>query len=533
MLKKLIVITVSIITAFAGVLGPAGYYVIGEQTGNLSSSINLSKSAIENGYTVNGFDDKLKLSLTKGTLLDATQVELMQLNEFVRVPWEFKRVSEVYQFEFKNKQAYDNHKPFYIQLSYDKEDNNYKQVFFYDKVSGLWKSLPTQDFPDKKFVRSLIHLPYARLVIFSHNDILTAGKASWYTTSKKGNYTASPDFPLGSRLRIYAYDDSNKFVDVEVITYGPDRKVHPDRVVDLNKEAFSKLISPSEGTLRVSVEPLYIAGELGKRVNGYTKGAKYQPEISSRAAYIMEEGTGRTIFEKSATSTLPLASLTKIIAASTFLDLHPGIDEVVAYKKADEKLNYLYCNEWESGKLALAEGETLTVKDLIYSSLVGSTNNTVETLVRVSGLSREEFIKKMNEKVKAWGAQSTRFIEPTGLAPENVSSVKDYAIIMKEALKNKIVQEASATSLYKFATLNEKKAHAIKNTNILVRQDKYEITGSKTGYLDEALYCLATRTKAANGEQVIVVTMGTDTRDKSFSEGEELIRYGLSRAFLD
>jgi D-alanyl-D-alanine endopeptidase (penicillin-binding protein 7) len=400
-----------------------------------------------------------------------------------------------------------------------------KQVFFYDKTVSAWRSLPTWDNPEENFVRSLIHLPYARIAVFTSPNILTIGRASWYSY-KKGLFAASPDFPSGSRLRVHAAG-SEKFVDVTVNDFGPDRKIHPDRVVDLTKEAFQKIAPLSDGTAGIYVEPLAITGDLKIKLAQYDRGAPVSPDASFRAAIVLNEDTGEILHARNASSTFPLASLTKIVAIKVFLEAHPSLSETVAYSVKDAEYNYLYCKPWESGKLALEDGETLTIKDLVYSSLVGSTNNTVETLVRVSGLTREEFIKRMNELVKSYGAISTRFIEPTGLSPENVSSAGDYAIIAGEVLDDPVIKDASVTQVYKFTTLNKNKPHSIKNTNFLVREGKYEFTGSKTGYLNEALYCLMSRVKAENGDNLIVVTMGAKTRDESFSKTEDLIKYGL------
>jgi len=164
----------------------------------------------------------------------------------------------------------------------------------------------------------------------------------------------------------------------------------------------------------------------------------------------------------------------------------------------------------------------------VYTSLVGSTNNTIESLVRVSGLTREDFINLMNENVKNWGASSTRFVEPTGLSPENVSSPLDYAIITKEILKNPIIQKSSTINEYKFTTINKKVSHRIKNTNKFIELNRFRITGSKTGYLDEAGYCLMTKVEEGKNS-IIVVTFGSKTRTQSFQETGDLINYGLRK----
>ena len=95
--------------------------------------IKIDKETIIKGYTVASFNSNIKLSLVPETLNEATEVEVINLNEPLKLPWQVNKISPVYQFEFKNKMAYNNHKPFYIQVSYDELNNNYKQVFFYDK----------------------------------------------------------------------------------------------------------------------------------------------------------------------------------------------------------------------------------------------------------------------------------------------------------------------------------------------------------------------------------------------------------------
>ena len=492
---------------------------------NREYSIRLDKATIAKGYTVTAFDE-LKLSLVPGILNEATPVEIIELNEEMPTPWHLDKISKTFQFEFKNKQAYDNHKPFYIQFAYDDLDSGYKQVYFFDKNFNSWRPLPTKDFPNEKFVRSLIHLPYARIAVFSDNSRMTSGRASWYAY-KDGDFAASPDYPKGSLLRVTnLYND--KYVDVTVNDYGPDRSLFPDRAIDLDKLAFAKISSLGAGVIDVKIDPLNIVPDSDGKVMGVSaQGAREKPDVNVKAAIVYNESTGETLFEKNATTTLPLASLTKLVAVKVFLDTKPTLSQVVEYKEKDLDYNYEWVKRWESiSRLRVVDGETLTIKDLVYSSLVGSTNNTIESLVRVSGLTRDEFIKKMNDTVKSWGANSTRFLEPTGLCPENMTTAYDYAIIAKNVFTNPIIQKVSVTKEYEFYTVNTNEHHLIKNTDKLVKENNYPITGSKTGFLNEALHCLMVRMTAPNGQNLIVVTLGAETKTISLNETEKLMRYG-------
>lgn len=496
---------------------------------NRNYHINLDKNTIAKGYTVSAFDNALKLSLVPGILNESTGVEVVELNEKSDMPWQLEKLSKVYQFEFKNKIAYDNHKPFYIQFSYATSTDLLKQVFYFDKNFNSWRPLPTIDFPKEKFVRSLIHLPYARIAVFENPNALAVGKASWYKY-KSGNFAASPDFPKGSKVRVYNVDNG-KFVDVVINDYGPDRRLHPDRVIDLDKVAFQKIASLGAGIINVRVEPLSVIPDNGKTVGIHSSGAGVFPNFSGKAAIVMNENTGEILYDKNPTAQLPLASLTKLIAAKVFMDTQPALSKIVSYSLQDEEYNYKYVdNKWESARVKLKDGDTLSVEDLIYSALVGSANNAVESLVRVSGLARDEFIKQMNDSVADWGATSTKFIEPTGLSPQNVSSAFDYALITKEVFQNPIIQKASTMVSYAFTTRNTKEPHRFRNTNNLVENFTFQVTGSKTGYLDEAGYCLMMRAKNKNDQDIIVITMGEDTKAKSAADTKELLNYGFKKS---
>jgi len=494
---------------------------------NQSYFINLDQATITRGYTVSAFAGSIKLSLMPSVLSDATGVDITEINEVMDMPWQLDRLSQIYQFEFRNKAAYNGKKPIQVEIKYDKTSNYYQQIYFYDKNYNSWRPLPTKDYPSQSAVRSQIYLPFARLAVFANSEALVVGKASWYS-HKKGNFAASPDFPKGSRLRVYNLDNG-KFIDVEVNDFGPERKLHPDRVVDLEKTAFVKLAIKSQGVINVRVEPLLVKPEVGRILGVAPNGAKSEPDPTVKSAVVMTESGDKILWQKNATTTLPLASLTKLVAVKTFLDTRPTLNQVVTYSIKDEEYNYQYCNQWESAKVKLADKDTLTIENLLYAALVGSANNAIETLVRVSGLSRSNFIDKMNQAVINWGASSTHFIEPTGLSPQNVSSALDYAIITKEVFTNPIIQKASVMPTYKFTTINTKKVHGFNNTDQLINTSNLVITGSKTGYLDEALYCLMIRAKDSAGRELIAVTFGAPSREVSFAETEELVKYALKK----
>lgn len=482
-------------------------------------------------HSPRAWESKFGLDIPEGWLGGPSQLVVSQIKEFGVLPWSLKKISDIFEFSFTSSASFSSSRPLSVSIAYNQADNYFKQVYYFDEASATWKALPTTDYPEEKKVVASLNQPSAKLAVFSKPGILTVGKASYYKY-QGGLFAASPDFPRGSKLRVTNLDN-DKSIEVVVNDWGPDRAKFPDRVIDLDKEAFVLLAPLSDGIIKhILVSPLEITADANGRVLGVkSEAVGSSPKLTAKSAVIMNETTGEVIFDKNSVAKAPLASLTKIVAMKVFLDLAPDMEQVVSYKIQDEKYNYLYCKPGESAKLNVKDGEKIKIKDLFYSALVGSANNAVESLVRVSGLKRDEFIELMNSQAKSWGARDTHFIEPTGLSSSNTTTAYDYAVMMKEALKNDFISKVSVTASYTFKTVTGSK-HTIKNTNQLVvnqsqpqlKAEQYAISGSKTGYLVEAGYCLATRVKSGI-DNFIIVTMGSSTRAKSFNEMSDLIKY--------
>ncbi|MDD4902007.1 MAG: RlpA-like double-psi beta-barrel domain-containing protein [Patescibacteria group bacterium] len=495
-------------------------------------SVSLDASSAIKGRALSTVDNNFSVSFPAKSLIGATEIQAQPVTDELPTPWKLEKISPTYQFDLSNNSAYNNKLPITLKLSYNSNDQYYKRIYFYDKNYQSWRELPTTDDPAKKTVAAKIFLPYAQVAVMSDPAVLIAGKASWYAY-KNGNFAASIDFPKGSKLRVYNIDN-NKSVDVTINDFGPERDKFPDRILDLDKVAFKKIAKAGSGIVSIRIQPLYVAPDANGRILGVSKtGAMSEPDIKAAAAIVIDEKTGGVIWEKNSSAVLPLASLSKLVAIKIFFDQHPSLNTVVTYKKQDELYNYQYCLPAESAKLSVNDGDTMTIGDLVYSALVGSANNAVESLVRVSGLSRDAFFAEMNAYVASIGATSTHFIEPTGLSPANVSTAREYAIIIREIFKNPVIQKISVAPRYSFVTINTKKKHTLTNTNNFIRDGVFaavnnlKVTGSKTGYLDQ--YNLMTRVTGSAGEELIAVDFGATTKIQSLAETQELIQYGIRK----
>lgn len=469
--------------------------------------------------------ESLEIDYHPASFTSSASLKTTAISDRSYLPLDWQTISAVYNYAFETKGFYDPSRPMTIKLSYDQLSSDLKTLFAFDWASRRWVALPTVDNPVGKYVTVETKSTMDRIVLMSRPGVMSTGQASWYKY-KNGLFAASPDYVKGSLLRVHN-TANGKFVDVIVNDFGPERDKHPDRVIDLDYVAFSKLASPGAGLISVRVEPLKATVLPGKKPSLVAEPAVKGPVLTASSAVLFLEKDGSVLWGKSETSVAPLASLTKLVAAKVFLETKPDLKKIVSYSYQDEAYNYEHVKPQESARLRVKEGETMSVEDLLYSTLVGSANNAAESLVRVSGLSRSKFIDRMNSLAKEWGAGNTKFIEPSGLAPQNVSSPLDYAIIAKEALADPLLAKISSTKSYFFKTRNTENPHTLNNTNQLLKTASYEINGSKTGYLDEAGYCLMTRVSTAQGN-VIAVNFGSKSKAANFSDNDSLIKYGQS-----
>jgi len=292
-------------------------------------------------------------------------------------------------------------------------------------------------------------------------------------------------------------------------------------IINLILATLFSQINPTNISLKYSfksdlnglVQEIQVGGDNSfpmKRLESKSLGIKTE----ARSVIIRDGGTGKILFEKNSKEKLPVASLTKLMTAVVFLDLSPDWQKEIEVTSQDER---------EGGKLYVMRGEKVKVLDLFYTALAGSANNAILALVRATGKSQEEFVNLMNKKAKSLDLKDTHFVEPTGLSPQNISSAQDIAKLASYALRFKEIRDATTTENYSFKSLNGR-GHDIKNTDLLLKsflndeKSGYRITGGKTGYIEEAGYCLMTRVANKRENEIIVVVLGAEDHFARFQE---------------
>lgn len=223
-------------------------------------STTFDAETITKGYTLESSDGLMRLGIRPDTLDVATRVDIKTLDPSIMADTlTIEPLGNIYLFDILNKESYDGSDFFFLEIKYPEEEQDVdtlhgrRRIYYYNGVKSQWEELPSTDNPETQSVRALIHLPYARLAIFEDSEIPEVGEASWY--GYKGcDCAASPDYAKGSYLLVTRIDDPTKSVTVKVNDYGPDRSVHPDRIIDLDKVAFAKLVSLGVGLIDVRVK---------------------------------------------------------------------------------------------------------------------------------------------------------------------------------------------------------------------------------------------------------------------------------------
>lgn len=240
--------------------------------------------------------------------------------------------------------------------------------------------------------------------------------------------------------------------------------------------------------------------------------------LDIRSGAVLDAKTGTLIYGQEADQVQPIASITKLVTALVFLDTKPDWKAVYKMKASDRV---------DGGMIYLLTGEEVSVRDLFYLSLVGSANSATRALVSSTGMTQEEFVTKMNEKVESLGLRKTSFVDPIGLSDFDLSTAAEVTILANEALNNKYIQEATLTREYKFTTLAGR-TKTVYSTDILLgifSGDDIKIAGGKTGYTGMAGYCFVGRFINKDGDAVVSAVLGGGTPNSRFHETRELVHW--------
>ena len=230
------------------------------------------------------------------------------------------------------------------------------------------------------------------------------------------------------------------------------------------------------------------------------------PELKSAAALVVDLDDGRMLYAKNTQSVAPIASITKLMTAMVVLDANLPLDETIYVDSAD--LDFV---KHTNSRLGVGTG--LPRRDMLRLALMSSENRAAASLGRAYPGGGEAFVAAMNRKAVELGMWNTRFVDPTGLSSENVSTAGDLVKMVRGAYQYPLIREFTTTPAHEVETVAGRSLQ-FRNSNGLVKNSAWEIGLSKTGYISEAGRCLVMQATIAARPVIIVLldSWGKNTR---------------------
>ncbi len=247
-------------------------------------------------------------------------------------------------------------------------------------------------------------------------------------------------------------------------------------------------------------------------------------EISSPSAVLTEKVTGEVIYEKNSHERIPPASVTKVM---TLLLIIEAIDRG-DISLEDTVIASARAASFGGSCVFLEEGEKMSVHEMLKCIAVVSANDCAVAMAEHLCGSEQAFVQKMNERAAQLGLKDTHFCNCTGLFedPEHYSSAYDIAVMSRELIKHELIKDY--TTIWMDSIRNGE--FGLSNTNKLVYY--YEgCTGLKTGFTDEAMYCLSA-TAERDGVEFIAVIMHGETIEARNDDAKALLNYGFANCKL-
>ena len=220
--------------------------------------------------------------------------------------------------------------------------------------------------------------------------------------------------------------------------------------------------------------------------------------LASLNAVVIDASANRPIYAKGANDVTPIASLTKLMTAIVTLDAGPSLDEAIAIDMDD--LDFV---KGTSSRLRM--GAELPRREMLRLALMSSENRAASSLARNYPGGTSAFVAAMNAKAESLGMIRTRFADPTGLSPRNVSTANDLALLVAAAAQYPQIREFSTTGSHYVEVQPTGQLLGFNNTNNLVKNAQWDIAVSKTGYIREAGKCLVMLATIASKPFVIVL----------------------------
>lgn len=253
-----------------------------------------------------------------------------------------------------------------------------------------------------------------------------------------------------------------------------------------------------------------------------------QPDIRlyAKSAVLMDAKSGRVLYEKNGYEHMPNASTTKIMTCILTLELGNLEDEVSISS---------YAASMPKVRLGMRTDDKFYLRDLLYSLMLESHNDSAVAIAEHIAGSVEEFAKKMNQKAAEIGCEDTYFITPNGLDAQNEGGVhgttaQDLAKIMSYCIKNEQFLEITRTQNHQFTNVAGTKSYNCNNHNAFLQMMDGALSG-KTGFTGNAGYCYVGALEREGRTYVVALLACGWPNNKSYkwADTTALMNYGLEQ----
>jgi D-alanyl-D-alanine endopeptidase (penicillin-binding protein 7) len=245
------------------------------------------------------------------------------------------------------------------------------------------------------------------------------------------------------------------------------------------------------------------------------------PDLHAEAAVIYDPETNQVLWEQNSQTQRSIASITKVMTATVFLENDPNLSEVVTLTRSDL---------FQASTTRLRVNDQVTTDDLLHLMLIASDNAAARALARVSSYGSEGFVQRMNEKASELGLEMTNYADPSGLLSDNVSSAYDMARLITLASNDERISSIMRVPEYTLYTVKHR-AITFRSTDHLLGLPDIDVRAAKTGFISKSGYCLATLLQMPQGgQQVAVVVLGARSNAGRFLETRNLFQWLSSKA---
>jgi len=245
------------------------------------------------------------------------------------------------------------------------------------------------------------------------------------------------------------------------------------------------------------------------------------PNVQARCAMVVDADNGRELFSRAPDKERPIASISKLAATLVVMDKGLDLEGLTTISKTDIDVAR------GGAKSRLLDGTTVSNRDLLHAALMGSDNRAVPALGRAVKLSPSDLTAAMNAKASELGCRHTRFRDPTGLSTDNVSTPRETIIMLRAVMTHPVLGPITRRLEYDAHPVGRPPIKYVNTYKPAVRSN-VQVLGGKTGYNDDARYCLVIATKI-DGHSYFMSFLGDEGKLTRFGDVARVADWVIAR----